>query len=48
MTRSLDSAIMAPSLKTASSTMRMVGKYLDMQLCIRVAWKHPASILCWL
>lgn len=27
-TRSLDSAIMAPSLNTASSTMRMVGKYL--------------------
>ena len=28
MTRSLDSAIMAPSLNTASSTMRIVGKYL--------------------
>ena len=27
-TRSLDSAIMAPSLNTASSTIRMVGKYL--------------------
>ena len=28
MTRSLLSAIMAPSLNTASSTIRMVGKYL--------------------
>ena len=28
VTESLDSAIMAPSLNTASSTMRMVGKYL--------------------
>lgn len=28
-TRSLDSAIMAPSLNTASSTIRMVGKYLQ-------------------
>ena len=27
-TRSLDSAIMAPSLKTASSTISSVGKYL--------------------
>jgi hypothetical protein len=27
-TLSFDSAIMAPSLKTASSTIRMVGKYL--------------------
>ena len=29
-TRSLDSAIMAPSLNTASSTMSSVGKYLRM------------------
>ena len=28
VTESLDRAIMAPSLNTASSTMRMVGKYL--------------------
>lgn len=28
VTVSLDSAIMAPSLNTASSTIRMVGKYL--------------------
>lgn len=29
VTVSLDSAIMAPSLNTASSTIRMVGKYLQ-------------------
>lgn len=31
MTRSLESAIMAPSLNTASMTIRMVGKYLPEQ-----------------
>jgi hypothetical protein len=38
VTRSLLRAIMAPSLKTASRTMRMVGKYLQGGLGGGVVW----------
>lgn len=39
-TRSLDRAIMAPSLNTAKSTIRRVGKYLQLQLVCQP--KSPA------